>query len=259
MGGPVPGELREALADNIDIVAEADLGDGDYNAILVHARPGSLTAVRRFREAGGNVPIYGYSTDPVTIHQRLAWIREGADDLLQTEPAVSALIRRMRGPTPRTAPTAPTLPVAMRLDRYLLALDQYIAARSDVIRRLGDGGSDRYAACVARRQQVCRASDGDIELDPLADRRGSPRHDLNWSIRVVDDPDVNAELLDVSADGLRILIDAEPVPGETLRIGVEGLTVAAEVEVAVCWSQARPAGGWEAGTWAARSTITRSP
>lgn len=259
LGGPVPEELRDALADNIDIVAEADLGDGDYNAILVHARAGSLAAVRRFREAGGNVPIYGYSPDPVTIHQRLAWIREGADDLLHTDPAVQALIRRMRGPAPRPAPTQPTMPVAMRLDRYLLALDQYLASRTDLIRRLGEDGAQRYVACVSRREQVCRAADGDLEVDPLAERRGSTREELNWSVRVLDDPDINVELLDVSADGLRILLDAEPVEGEPLRLGIEGLTVAADVDVEVRWSRPRPPRGWEAGTWAARTTITRSP
>ena len=82
LGGGIPESLGTQLRGNIDLVPESEIESGDWTGILVHARPESLSAVRRFRNAGGLTPIYGLSERTVDVSQRIQWIREGADDLL---------------------------------------------------------------------------------------------------------------------------------------------------------------------------------
>lgn len=257
LGGAVPERLRAALEGNIEVVA--DSGEREYSAIVVHARRESLTAVRQFRQSGGAVPIYGLSEVEAPIADRLEWIREGADDLLTVEPAAAALIRRLRGGEPKPAQAVSAVPLAMRLDRWLLALDQYLALRRDLTRRLGGDGAARFLECVVHRDRVMRASNPELPVDPRGQRRSSYRDEAAWPLRVPEDPDLACGLINISADGLCFWMVAEQEPEEAFAVEVEGLTVAALLQVEVRWTRRMGEDRWEVGTYALSATITRSP
>lgn len=257
LGGPVPERLRSELEGNVELLGPDEVGDAPLSAVLVHAHPDARGAVRAFRESGGTTPVFGFGPIVPGIAERLEWIREGAEDLLHPDSAAGALLQRLRGDAPRREVDADEAPVDARLDRYLVALDQYLASRRDLTRRLGDVGAMRYLQTVVARQHVVRAADHLGSPLPAGERRGSTREPMGWPLRLVDAPGAWAELRDVSADGLGIALDPEPRGRGPLRLEIEGLTVSAEIELEIRWRRRQP-DHWEAGGWAVRATITRS-
>lgn len=260
LGGPVPPDLRASLADNLDVIAGDEVSDDTLAAILVHARGDTLHAVRKYRQSGGTTPVFGITPKAPGIEERLAWIREGADDLLAAEGAAEVLVRRIRGEQARVAVDAsytPEPPIGVRVDSYLLALDQYVASRRDLTRRLGDDGTARYLQTVVLRQHVVRAADNLAGPLPPGDRRGSQREPMAWPAKLLEAPDVWSELTNVSPDGFGLILEAEPRVKGILRVEVEGLHVAAEVDLELRWRRRRP-DRWETGGWATRARITRS-
>lgn len=257
LGGPVPLALRARLADNLEVVDAQAASDGQAAAVLLYAHSDAIRALRRFREGGGTVPVFGYSSAPADIGARLEWIREGAEDLLDPASAPAALVRRIRGGGAREVAVDGDTPVAVRLDRYLLALDEYLARRRDLTRRLGDGGVASYLDTVVLRERVMRAGELLGGPVPPGERRGSPRELLVWQARLVDSPDEVVEVQNVSADGLGLSLDREPRQRSLLRVEVDGLAVSAQIELEIRWRR-REGERWVAGAWATRATITRS-
>lgn len=255
LGGPVPAPLAEALTGNIEFVSEDSLGTEPFSGVLVHARSEALSAVRRFREAGGALPIYGLAEGVVPVPTRLLWIREGADDLLTTENAAAVLVRRIRGGPTRALSANEAVPIGVRLDRYLVALNRYLALRKALIQRLGDNGQQKLMECANVRDQVMRAADAEVPLDAFGQRRGSEREELSWAIRLFDERAGEGELLNVGADGFCIAIKDEPRQGELLRLEIDGLSLSALIEGDARWRRQSEPGRWEVGVYATMVTL----
>lgn len=254
----MPAALRAALAGSMEVYGEAELPAAGFSAVLVHARAEMRTAVRRFRESGGLEPVFGYAEHAPGVQERLEWVRHGADDLVHAPVAARRILQRVRSHGTLQRDEAESVPSAIRVDRYLLAVDNYHASRRDLLRRLGDRGAERFLACVSLRDQVLRAADQDVALAPPTDRRGSTRTRLNWPVMIAGEPDLAVDLRNVGADGVGIALDTEPAPGEVLDLVIDGLNVSAELELELRWT--RPSEDrWEAGGFTTRLTITRSP
>lgn len=263
LGGPVPDSLRAQLLGNIDLVAEAEIESGNWAGILVHAKSESLPAVRRFRNAGGMAAIYGLADGRVDVKERIRWIREGADDLLSLATAADVLARRLRGASSRKLTPPPSVPTAVRIDRYLGALDRYLGARGGVLGLLGDSGRQRFLDCHFLRDQVLRASDQEIPELGTSQRRGSDREPMQWGVRLVDRANevevlgASAELQNIGADGLGLTLHAPMQPGETARVEIEGYATTALVTIEVRWQRRSARERWEIGAFALRMEFLR--
>lgn len=255
LGGPVPPDLRLALHGNVELLDEHTLGDGAYAGVLVHARAESLPAVRKFRLAGGQLPIYGLAEGPVRVGDRILWIREGADDLLTAETCAEVLVNRLRGAPTRLQPAEEAVPIGVRLDRYLVSLQRYVALRGAVVAALGPGWTEKLVDMSFHRDQVMRAADAEVPLDAFGQRRGGDREALAWALRVLDPTPDEGQLVNVGPDGVCILIPTYPKPGDVLRVEIEGLTVSAILEGEVRWARRRPGAGCEVGLYAATVSL----
>ncbi len=250
LGGPVPPDLHAALEGNVDLVSEDALGGAEYAGILVHARSGSLPAVRRFRQAGGELPIYGLSDTPPSVSDRILWIREGADDLVATSSCAELLVRRLRGPATRASSGSDAVPVGVRLDRYLVALHHYARLRAGVLADLGDGGATRLIDMCFQRDQVMRVANSDIPLDAFGQRRGGDREALDWVLRILDPVVAEGNLVNIGPDGLCVSVPYTPNVGDAVRVEIEGLSVSAIIEGDVRWLRPIGPGECEIGLYA---------
>ncbi len=255
MGGPVPPDLQTALDGNVELVPEEGLGDAPYAGILVHARAESLPAVRRFRMAGGLLPIYGLAEQPVSVAERILWIREGADDLIPARSCAGVLLRRLRGAATRLQPADEAVPIGVRLDRYLVALHHYSLLRVGVVASLGPGGANRLIEMSFHRDQVMRAADAEVPLDAFGQRRGGDREALAWGLRALDPVDAEGELVNVGPDGVCLLVPYSPNPGDTMRIEIEGLSVSAILDGEVRWRRPMDVGRCEIGLYVNRVVL----
>ena len=261
LGGPIPEILRAQLAGNIDLLPEVEIETGDWTGILVYARNEALSAVRRFRNAGGVAAIYGLSETPVDVAQRIRWIREGADDLLAMDTAAGVLARRLRGPATRVPGALASVPTGVRLDRYLTALSRYLSARSDVLGLLGEAGRQRFLDCHFLRDQVLKAADGDFPDTGNGQRRGSDREPLQWGVHLANraTDDAIAELQNIGADGLGLALRSPMTPGELMRVDLDGYTMSAVISVEVRWQRRSSKDRWEVGCFVLSLDITRKP
>lgn len=228
-------------------VAEGEIGREEADGVILHANGDVFPAVRRFRSAGGNLPIFGWSEQTVDIAVRLEWIREGADDLLHPENAVEALLRRLRGDARRAVGQLDT---AMRLDRYLEALRRYLLTREDLVTALGESGRARYLDCTFQRDQVMRASETDATVDAFGQRRGSDREPLAWPAAVMEPYHGTCHVLNIGPDGMCLSLAQAPVAGERLALAIEGATQSMRVEMEVRWQRRIGRDRWEAGALA---------
>jgi hypothetical protein len=255
MGGPVPEPLRAELSGNIELVPETALGDEPYAGVLVHARSESLGAVRRFRTAGGQLPIYGLSEGAVPVSERILWIREGADDLLPLASCADVLIRRLRGVPARLQPANEVVPIGVRLDRYLVALTRYVVLRRAVVQRIGEGGQQKLMDMSFHRDQVLRAADAEVPLDAFGQRRGGNREVLAWPVRLMDAHAGEGELINVGPDGVCLTMPTQPSQNELFRVEIEGLTVSAIIDGDARWRRQTAKDRWEVGLYAANVTL----
>ena len=268
LGGPVPEGLRAQLLGNIDLVAEAEIETGNWAAILVHAKGESLPAVRRFRSAGGMAAIYGLADGRVDVKDRIQWIREGADDLLSLVTAGDVLAHRLRRASRQNRTSPASVPTAVRIDRYLDALDRYLDARREVVALLGDSGRQRFLDCHFLRDQVLRASDPDRSERGTSQRRGSEREPMQWGVRLLDRPSgaealgaegsgASAELQDIGADGLGLTLHAPMQTGGTARVEIEGYETTALVTIEARWQRRSSRERWEIGAFAVSMEFLR--
>lgn len=244
LGGPVPEALRQALRENIDILPEGHASDDGVAGVLVHASPGALAAVRRFRMDGGQLAIYGLSGQAVTVSERIAWIREGADDLLTLENAAEVLVRRLRGPPSRGPGEG--VPPSVRVDRYLSGLARYLGLRTELEVRLGSGGLARLLECQFQRDQAMRAADTEIPVEGAHQRRTGDREQIRWTATLVPSGE-EVELLNVGPDGVGVVLSYDPEPGSRLQLEVEGLDHVGTLEGEVRWRRQTGRDRWEAG------------
>lgn len=261
LGGSIPESLGAQLQGNIDLVPESEVEAGNWTGILVHARVESLSAVRRFRNAGGLTPIYGLADRAVDVGRRIQWIREGADDLLSLDTAAAVLTRRIRGPAAQVRPIGePALPERVRIDRYLAALTRYLATRTELLEMLGEAGRQRFLDCYFLREQVLRAADGEFP-EVGGQRRGADREPMQWGVRLLGRPPEEsiAELQNIGPDGIGLSLHRPLPPGEQIRIELDGYNTSAIVTAEVRWQRRASRERWDVGTFALGLEITRSP
>jgi len=254
LGGPIPGQLVAELDGTVTLVEESAIGADGVAGVLVHARADSLPAVRRFRVAGGQLPIYGLAEGTVSVADRILWIREGADDLLPMASAAEVLVRRIRGEATRIQPADEAVPLGVRLDRWLVALHRYVQLRTRVLNRLGPDGATLLLDMSFHRDQVMRAADAEVTVDALGQRRGGARETLAWTVRVLGEPSGEAELVNVGADGYSVA-SAEQLPLGALRVEIDGLTVSAVLQGEVRWCREAGPDRWEAGVYVQATTL----
>jgi hypothetical protein len=243
LGGPVPPELATALAGLVDLVAEDQVPDTEVDGVLIHARPESAAIFRRFRRAGGSLPIFALTTDAVTITERLQWIRHGADDLLDLATAADTLRRKLRT-APKPGDVREDAERGMFLDRYLRCMHRYIGARQALIPALGEQALSRYLDCVFLRDQALRAAE-DAPTDAFGQRRGSQREPMKWPVRTTDPMESDGTLLNVGADGCALALPTQPPDHLRLTLSTGALTATLDLEVR--WQRRAGRGRWELG------------
>ena len=243
LGGPVPDMLQIELAGVVELVAEGSVPDGEVDGVLIHAKQESLPAFRRFRRAGGSLPIFALSDGVVEMGERLQWIRHGADDLLDPTTASETLRRKMKA-TQSPASARIDADKGMFLDRYLRCLMRYVAARQALIGRLGETALSRYLDCVYLRDQALRAAD-DAPADAFGQRRGGQREPIRWPIRITEPAMCDGELLNVGADGLALGMPMQPA--ERLRVTIQTGALSAGLDVEVRWQRRVARDRWELG------------
>lgn len=254
LGGPVPARLREGLVGNLELHDESALDVERADGVILHAHGDVLPALRKFRAAGGSLPIFGYAAHSVDIEARLQWIRDGADDLLGEDTAVASLLRRLRG---RDRPEVPDAEKGLRFDRYLRALKRYLVVREELAEALGDGGRARYIDVAFQRDQVMRTSDSDATPDAFGQRRGSDRDPLNWPAQVIEPRLGACEIVNIGADGLCLGLSRAPSAGEILRLKLEGIAVSGVIDLEVRWQRRVSKERWEVGALATACRLTR--
>ncbi|MDP2310328.1 MAG: hypothetical protein Q8P18_30205 [Pseudomonadota bacterium] len=260
LGGPVPEPLRSELLGVVELFEGGDLVDPSTDGVLVHAHADLFPALRRFRDGGGRLPIFGLSQRPVEIGERLRWIREGADDLLEIGTAAATLLRKLRTEAWQAATPAPRgerVPAGARVDRWLMAAGRYLSAREDLVETLGAGGRNRYLDCVFLRDQLLRAAESEAPTDMFGQRRGSERESLGWPVWVLAPLAVGGELLNIGADGACLALPTAPGPGERLQVRIEGATVAAMVELEVRWRRRVSRERWQIGAFGIACAVAR--
>jgi hypothetical protein len=243
LGGPVPAALQAELAGLMELVAEGAVDDADVDGVIIYARPESLPAFRRFRRAGGSLPIFALADGTVEMNERLQWIRHGADDLLDPRSAADNLRRKLKQ-RPAGQPPATEADRGMFLDRYLRCMMRYVAARQALIGRLGEHSLSRYLDCVFLRDQALRAAE-DAPADAFGQRRGGQREMLRWPLRMVDPLEANGEILNVGADGCALSLPVQPP--EKIRIEVATGALTALLDVEVRWQRRVARDRWEMG------------
>lgn len=243
LGGPVPDSLAAALAGVVQLVAEGEIPDAEADGVLIHARPESQQIFRRFRRAGGSLPIFALTEDAVSVGERLKWIRHGADDLLDVHTAADALRRKLVTP-PKPEDVRQDAEHGMFLDRYLRCMHRYVGARQALIGKLGEQALSRYLDCVFLRDQALKAAE-DAPADAFGQRRGGQREKLKWPIRVTDPLQVDGQLLNVGADGCALSMPAQPT--ERLRVVIDTGAMSAWVDLEVRWQRRAARDRWEAG------------
>lgn len=246
----------------IQLFEGGDLVDPSTDGVLVHAHADLFPALRRFRDGGGRLPIFGLSLGAVDIGERIRWIREGADDLLDIGTAAAALIRRLHKetwqPVTRRPSTDALVPTSARVDRWLLAASRYLSAREEVVKALGDGGRGRYLDCAFLRDQLLKASETEPVIDLFGQRRGSERESLSWPVSLLSPDQADGELLDIGADGACLALPTSPDPGQRLQVRIEGGTVDARLEFEVRWRRRVSREAWHAGVFAIACAVARS-
>ena len=243
LGGPVPAELATALAGVVELVAEDEVPDSDVDGVLIHARPESAAIFLRFRRAGGSLPIFALTLDPVTVPERLQWIRHGADDLLDVNTAADTLRRKLRS-APGPGEARADAERAMFLDRYLRSIHRYVAARQALIPALGEQALSRYLDCVYLRDQALRAAE-DAPADAFGQRRGSQREPMQWPVRITHPSELAGMLLNVGADGCAL--STAEAPAEHIRIAVATGAIQATLDLHVRWHRRAGRARWELG------------
>ncbi len=262
LGGPVPDLLRADLLGDVELFEGGELVDPTTDGVLVHAHADIFPALRRFRDGGGRLPIYGLAEGRVATADRIRWIREGADDLLDVATAAAALRRKIRSDSWRPSSADPNLvPLSTsgRVDRWLVAMDRYLPVRDSIVAVLGHDGRARYLDAAFLRDQLVRASDLDGSPEVFGQRRGADRLPLDWSVQVLSPVEQRAQLLNIGAEGVSIALPAPPSQGDLLRVAVEGAAVAGVIDLEVRWQRRASRDRWHAGALAVACTITRTP
>lgn len=225
-------ELR--LTGKIELVSGEDDHSGD--GLLVHARPEVLPALRQFRSEGGGLPIFVLASGPVTVADRLVWIREGADDLVPMDGAAEYLLRRVAEPW-STRPGVTPPPTGARIDRWLQASSRYVGAREALVSALGETGRTRYLDCVFHRDQVMRVGESDGATDVFGQRRGAERESLAWPVRVLRPRPGPGELENIGPDGACLALPAPPPQGSELVVEIRGDQVTGELRFEARWQR----------------------
>jgi hypothetical protein len=260
LGGPVPSRLRLELAGTVDLLEEGAIGEQEADGVLVHARPELFPALRRFRQGGGRLPIFGLADGEADIPARLEWIREGADDLLDQRSAAEVLLRKLRSDISWRNPGEgkPGTPrIAIRIDRWLLASRRYLETRERLVAGLGEGGRARFLDCAFLRDQAARAADAEGAPDGFGQRRGGDRETLDWPIRLLAPVAGAGELLNIGADGACLSLPNAPGSGERLQVLLEGHEVAATVELEVRWQRRVARNRWQVGAFGIACNVSR--
>ncbi len=257
LGGRLPDAALSGLAGLVELVDGADPA-APADGGLLPANAEVLPALRRYREGGGRLPIFAVSEEPIDIAQRLRWIRQGADDLLEARTAAETLARKLRSDTWRQ-PLAALDPsqAADRVDRWLRASSRYLDAREELVGDLGNHGRSRFLDASFLRDQVVRAGDGEAAADPFGQRRGSERESLNWPVRLLAPVVADGHLQNIGADGVCLALPTAPGPGERLQLAVSGERVSARVELEVRWQRRIGRGRWQIGAFGIACTIER--
>ncbi len=243
LGGPIPAALREALAGAIEFVTAAALSEGPADGVLLHCDGDVRPALRRFRESGGGLPIFGWSDAPVDLEARLAWIREGGDDVLSIDGAVDALLRRARLGTGRAVQRAEA---AVRMDRWLHQMERYLAVRAPLEHGLGEAGRARILDLAWQRDQVARAAENEPGPDAFGQRRARDGWRIDWPARFEAHGE-DVTLLSLGPDGFAYAAGRPPAPDERQRMWVHGATAHAVLDVEVRWQRRVTRERWEAG------------
>jgi hypothetical protein len=243
LGGPVPPQLSAALGGLVELVAEDEVPDSEVDGVLIHARPESDAIFRRFRRAGGSLPIFALTEGAVTVPERLQWIRHGADDLLDLATAADTLRRKLRSaPTPGAV--REDAERGMLLDRYLRCMHRYVRARQALLPALGEQALSRYLDCVFLRDQALKAVE-DAPIDAFGQRRGSQRKPLKWPLRLTDPVEAQGRLLNVGADGCALALPVQPADSVRLELSTGAITATLDLEVR--WQRRVGRGQWELG------------
>lgn len=258
LGGPIPDLLRVELSGAATLAEVANLREPVADGILAHARSELTVTIQMYRDQGGKLPIFVLADPPVRIEDRIRWIRDGADDVLDLNTASSALVNKMRSEAWRsnaTITSSNAAPPGVRVDSWLQASSRYLAIREQLIAAMGEGARARYLDCVFLRDQLMRASDGEPAPDVFGQRRGSDRESLGWPFRMTRPLASSGELLNIGADGACLSMPIAPGPGEQLTIDVAGDRVAGRVDLEVRWQRRVARGRWQVGAFALGCTL----
>jgi hypothetical protein len=247
-GGPVPEALRVALDGVVELCPGGAIPDADASAVVLHAGPSVQAGLRAFRDAGGTLPVYGWTDAPADLDARLAWIREGGDDLVGGVDGAALLRRRLEG--------APDTALGARVDRWLAQLARYLRAREQFGLHTDGDGAKRWADALRLRDAVLEEADGAFAGDPAvraADVAGPPM----GGTATVDGVPLTVRAL--GAEGL-VVICAEPLRVRTrLDVGLRGAQRAARLDAEVRWIEPRGDGCWDVGLRTLRCELDPVP
>jgi hypothetical protein len=255
LGGPVPEGLRDDLSGVMDLIPEGGASDEDVDGVLIHARQESLPVFRRFRKAGGSLPIFALAEGAVDLAARLQWIRYGADDLLEPDSAAEALIRKIRDPGPRGSALEKQLDRGAWMERYLRSLGRYLQMRDELVAQLPDAGRQRYLDTVYARDQVLRRADADSPMFAIGQRRTGDREPFEWPVTVLDPRTGSGDLLNVGTDGVSLAMNV--APAERMRLGVAAGAIEATLDVEVRWQRRAARDRWEVGALASAIRLVK--
>lgn len=245
--GRLPDAARAAIRGAYEVVTAAEATGAE--GVLVVAGDDALAAVRGYRDAGGRLPVYVLVEGAVPMPERLAWIREGADDLLSMDALAEALEQKVKSAAWRPTPLPDPGETAARVDRWLRAAARYLGAREELLAELGPQGRGRYLDVAFLRDQVLRAGDLDGGPDPFGQRRGSDREALAWPARLLSPVPGEAQILNVGADGACLALPVAPGPGERVFAVISGEHVTARLEFEVRWQRRVGRGRWQVGVF----------
>jgi hypothetical protein len=224
-GGAPPAVLAEALHGVAQLVTAGTIPDEEADGVVLFEGPEALDAVRAFRTAGGATPVYGWSPAAVDLERRLAWIREGADDLVGGHVGAARFRARLAQPAAGAPPTA-----AQRVDEWLDHLPRYLRARDQLWTGVDTDAAERHAACMRLRDQLLDASDPGVALVPAA---AVP---LRQPILVGGQP---MELSLLGADGIAVRGATTRLPvGAAVRVDIRGRRTRARMTANVRWTEA---------------------
>jgi hypothetical protein len=261
-GGPVPEALRVGLEGAAELYPGGAIPDAEASGVVLHAGADVHAGLRAFRDAGGSLPVYGWSDAPVGLDARLRWIREGGDDLVGGAEGAAHLRRRLE--------ETPDAAIGARVDRWTTLLARYLRARDQFGLHTDGDGAKRWADALRLRDGLLAEAGVPFAGDPAARSTALPVGERGpganqpavastgmGAAAIVDG--VPLPIRALGADGLVVICPEAPRVGARMEVELRGARRAARLDAEVRWIEPRGEAGWDVGLRALRCELDPVP